>query len=248
MSILNASAGNSASQNSASSFYNNQSWSNSYTNGAGATASSNLQAQMANSASLTSWADAARFNAEQAQIQREWQERMANTVYQRSVKDMKAAGINPILASGFGLGSASVGSGATASMSAPEIFMGNSFADQQSASGSTGHGESESSGSSWSHSESGLATFLESMGTWVNGLIGAMNAGKTINFSLEGLDKLLKYDDEGGIIQSKKSNGKSNKGKDYFNFDSAINTIKSITNYITMKGSGGMITPNEIKD
>lgn len=187
MSILNASAGNSASQNSASSFYNNQSWSNSYTNGAGATASSNLQASAANAASNAAWQNAAQFNAEQASIQRAWQEYMANTVYQRSIKDMKAAGINPILAAGYGLGSASIGSGAAASMSAPEIFMGNSFADQQSASGSSGHGESESSGSSWSHSESGLATFLASMQGLVSGLLGKLNSSNTINIALNGL-------------------------------------------------------------
>lgn len=213
MSILNASAGNSASQNSASSFYNNQSWANSYTNGSGATASSNLQAQIANSASLASWADTARFNAQQAQIQREWQERMANTVYQRSVKDMKAAGINPILASGFGLGSASVGSGATASMSAPEIFMGNSYADQQSASGSTGHGESESSGSSWSHSESGLATFLASMQGLVTGLLGKMNSSNTINVAIDGLKQFTEQQKNSQSSDSKVSQKGYNQAK-----------------------------------
>lgn len=38
------------------------------------------------------------FNAEQAQIARDFDERMANTSYQRAIADMKAAGINPMFA------------------------------------------------------------------------------------------------------------------------------------------------------
>lgn len=81
------------------------------------------------------------WSADQTQIERDWQTEMSNTAHQREVKDLLAAGLNPILSAtggqGASTGSASSYSGATASASNP------------SASGSaSGSGRSASTGSS----------------------------------------------------------------------------------------------------
>ncbi len=62
------------------------------------------------------------YNSAEALANREWQERMSNTAYQRAVEDMRKAGINPILAYANGGASTPGGSGATitgASMGMP---------------------------------------------------------------------------------------------------------------------------------
>lgn len=56
------------------------------------------------------------FNAKEAQKLRDWQENLSNTSYQRAMKDMLAAGLNPILA--YQQGGAGVPSGSSASANA----------------------------------------------------------------------------------------------------------------------------------
>ncbi len=60
------------------------------------------------------------FNAKQAKINRDWQEQMSNTAYQRGVKDMQAAGLNPALMYGSA-GPATTPSGSLASGSLSPI-------------------------------------------------------------------------------------------------------------------------------
>lgn len=68
------------------------------------------------------------YNAAEAQKNRDWQEQMANTSYQRAVKDMKAAGINPILA--YSNGGAVTPSGGTATVGTLTGSMGSAYTYQ----------------------------------------------------------------------------------------------------------------------
>lgn len=61
------------------------------------------------------------FNSQEAQKNRDWQEKMSNSAYQRAMQDMRQAGLNPILA--YQQGGASSPSGSSASVSSLENTM-----------------------------------------------------------------------------------------------------------------------------
>lgn len=61
-------------------------------------------------------------NRQLANENREWQERMANSAHQREIKDLKAAGLNPVLTVSGGNG-ATTPSGSTASVNSASVDM-----------------------------------------------------------------------------------------------------------------------------
>lgn len=159
------------------------------------------------------------FNSQEAEKSRNWETDMANTIYTRSVKNLREAGINPILAYNMGLSGASVGSGATASGmgatgspassglgSAP---LAQNFMDSSSANQGWG------SGSNYSYSESGLATGLRQMGALIDETLAALGSGQTINSLLGIAGDTVKnfYDDLMGILTKKNGTSTVHKGK-----------------------------------
>lgn len=141
------------------------------------------------------------FNREEAQKQRDWQAEMANSIYTRSVKNMREAGINPILAYNMGLSGAAVGSGATASLAgSPSAPLAQNFMDSYSASNSNSHseshggsfgeswGEGTQTGSSWnsgwSNSEEGIITALQGLSGMADTALAGLQSGQ----ALEGLN------------------------------------------------------------
>lgn len=162
------------------------SMSQSITYGREATNSAVTSAERANQLAMSNWREAAEFNATEAEKQRQWQTQMANTVYQRTMKDMLAAGLNPVLAAGGGLGSAAVSGGAAASMPSASTYMANTFPESQSASSSQSYGQS----SGWSESLSGLAYLADAIG----GAIEKITGSQKIDIAINGLDKVLNHD------------------------------------------------------
>lgn len=89
------------------------------------------------------------YNSAEALANRNWQEKMSNTSYQRAVEDMRKAGLNPILA--FQNGGASTPGGSAGTISGASMGLSNSSA--LGVSRSSGFVPNAYKSSSWSTSD-----------------------------------------------------------------------------------------------
>lgn len=183
MGLFDASQSSGGSQNSA--YNTSQSVSDSWANTAGAEASATSEqaAERAFQRQKELMQMQMDFNREEAQKARDWEENMANTIYTRSTKNMKEAGINPVLAAGMGLSGASVGSAATANIGGASAPMANTFSEYNSASHSESYGIGESQGSSWNQSTSGFTTALEQIVGMFQSIGNAFASGINVNLN-----------------------------------------------------------------
>lgn len=138
------SQGNSYGYNGGNSWQESYGGSNNFnrTFGTEATALQMQLAQEANALQRELYEDAKSFNAQEAQKNREFQERLANTAIRRQVEDLKAAGINPILAANY-MGAASP-SGAQASTGMAQAYMANVTPESIGGGSSSNYGHSGS--------------------------------------------------------------------------------------------------------
>lgn len=144
------------------------------------------------------------YNSTEALANREWQEHMSSTAYQRAVADMKAAGLNPILA--FQNGGASTPGGSAGTISGAS--MGLSSSSALGVSRASGFVPNAYESNSWSQSD-----WYNAAQSW-NQMVSSSNMTpqglqKTLNEIGEEIPKVI----DGAIKKTTDFAGKVNKNQ-----------------------------------
>lgn len=158
-------------------------------------------------------ATAMNFNSTEAMKNREWQEHMSNTAYQRAVEDMKKAGLNPILA--FQNGGASTPGGSAGTISGAS--MGAPSSSALGVSRSSGFVPNSYSSESWSQSD-----WYNAAQSW-NQMLSS--TGMTPLGLQETLSEIGK--NTGNAINNAVGAGRKTGGKLKENVNKAMNNIKN---------------------
>lgn len=148
-------------------------------------------------------AAAMNFNSTEAMKNREWQEYMSNTAYQRAVEDMKKAGLNPILA--FQNGGASTPGGSAGTISGAS--MGAPSASALGVSRASGFVPNSYSSESWSKSDwyNAAQSWNQMLSSTGMSPYGLMKAFEGIN---NGVDNVMNEN-----VPSNKTSGKNEHGR-----------------------------------
>ena len=153
------------------------------------------------------------FNSTEAMKNREWQEQMSNTAYQRAVEDMKKAGLNPILA--FQNGGASTPGGSAGTISGAS--MGAPSSSALGVSRASGFVPNSYSSESWSQSD------------WYNAAQSWNQMLSSTGMSPLGLPKTLSEigEDTGSAISNAIGAGRKTGEKLRGNMNKAMDNIKN---------------------
>lgn len=165
------------------------------------------------------------FNSTEAMKNREWQEHMSNTAYQRAVADMKEAGLNPILA--FQNGGASTPGGSAGTISGAS--MGAPSSSALGVSRASGFVPNSYSSESWSQSD------------WYNAAQSWNQMLSSTNMTPIGLQKALSEIGEGvgNAIEEGVNTGNRTSGKNEHRGITAQNFGGTKKNTITMQDKTG---------
>lgn len=165
------------------------------------------------------------YNSTEAMKNREWQEHMSNTAYQRAVADMKEAGLNPILA--FQNGGASTPGGSAGTISGAS--MGAPSSSALGVSRASGFVPNSYSSESWSQSD------------WYNAAQSWNQMLSSTNMTPLGLQKALSEIGEkaGNAIEEGVNTGNRTSGKNEHRGVTAQNFGGAKKNAVAMQDKTG---------